>query len=81
MHFATLLVFRVIIRTKVRGSSVDIATDYWLDGTGIESYRTSYERTLTTHDYMDFLRRARWKIDSLPARQRLVGNYLSILDT
>jgi hypothetical protein len=43
-------------------------------------YRTTYERTLTKHDYLDFLRRARWKIVSQPATKRLVGNYLSILD-
>jgi hypothetical protein len=43
-------------------------------------YRTTNERTLNKHDYLDFLRRGRWKFHSLPARRRLVGNYLSILD-
>jgi hypothetical protein len=41
-------------------------------------FRTA--RELTQHDYHDFLRRARWKITSVPARKALVGNYLSILD-
>jgi hypothetical protein len=37
LHFATLFVFRMIIRTKGRDSSVGTATGYGLDGPGIES--------------------------------------------
>jgi hypothetical protein len=41
-------------------------------------FRTA--RELTSLDYHDFLRRARWKITSVPARKALVGNYLLTLD-
>jgi hypothetical protein len=40
-------------------------------------FRTADE--LSQHDYLDFLRRARWKLTSVPARKARVGNYLSIL--
>jgi hypothetical protein len=43
-------------------------------------HRTTYDRTLTTHDYIDFLRRAKWKLDAWHSRMRLVGNYLSVLE-
>jgi hypothetical protein len=41
-------------------------------------YRTT--DALTKHDYLDFLRRARWKLTSAPSLKALVGNYLTILD-
>jgi exonuclease III len=44
------------------------------------TYQTISDRTLTKQDYLDFLRRARWKTVSNPATKRRVGNYLSVLD-
>jgi hypothetical protein len=41
-------------------------------------YRTT--DALTKHDYLDFLRRARWKLTSAPSLKALVGNYLTLLD-
>jgi hypothetical protein len=35
---------------------------------------------LSEHDNIDFLRRARWKLNSTQARQRLVVNDLIIVD-
>jgi hypothetical protein len=33
----------------------------------------------TLQDYVDFLRRARWKAHRLPQRQKRFGNYLNVL--
>jgi hypothetical protein len=42
-------------------------------------YRTQVGHDLSFEDYMDFLRRAKWKTDSWPSGRRMVGNYLSIM--
>jgi hypothetical protein len=43
-------------------------------------YRTKQDRSLTMNDYLHFMRRAKWKFDNQPSRNRLVGTYLSILE-
>jgi hypothetical protein len=43
-------------------------------------FRTQNARTLTMNDYMDFLRRAKWKVYTRSSRMQLVGNYLSALE-
>jgi hypothetical protein len=53
------------------GSSVGIATDYGLYGPGIE--------TLSLRDYLDFLRRARWKEYQHTPRSHMMGRYLDVL--
>jgi hypothetical protein len=42
-------------------------------------YRLQRQRTLTLHDYLDFLRRAKWKTYQMPGRLKCVGNYLETL--
>jgi hypothetical protein len=42
-------------------------------------YRTKQDRSLTMNDYLDFVRRPKWKLDNLSNRTSLVGNYLRIL--
>ena len=37
------------------------------------------EHRLSLTDYIDFLRRARWKAYKMPRRMRIVGNYLETL--
>jgi hypothetical protein len=45
------------------------------------TYRNKQHRQiLTMEDYMDFLRRQKWKFYQRPKRMELVGNYLSILE-
>jgi hypothetical protein len=41
--------------------------------------RTQHDRTLTMVDYLEFMKRAKWKLDKMKSRNRLVGNYLSII--
>jgi hypothetical protein len=43
-------------------------------------YRNQVRKELTHIDFMDFLRRKRWKLDQHPKRRELVGNYLQIID-
>jgi hypothetical protein len=43
-------------------------------------YRSRRDHTLKMHDYLDFMRRAKWKIDNQSNRSRLAGNYLSVLE-
>jgi hypothetical protein len=43
-------------------------------------YRNQERKELTHIDFMDFLRRKRWKLDQHPKRRELVGNYLRIID-
>jgi hypothetical protein len=43
-------------------------------------YRIQAGRALSFDDYMDFLRRSKWKTDSWSSGRRMVGNYLSILE-
>jgi hypothetical protein len=43
-------------------------------------FRLQKERTLTTCDYFDFLKRSKWKIYQQHNRQSQVGNYLSVLE-
>jgi hypothetical protein len=42
-------------------------------------FRTKECRTLSAQDYMDFLRRARWKANQWPDKSNHVGNYLIVL--
>ena len=42
-------------------------------------YRMQRQRRLSLSDYIDFLRRARWKDYQKAARQQIVGNYLNII--
>jgi len=44
-------------------------------------FRNSRQRGLTLHDFLDFMRRSKWKLYQLPSRSRRVGNYLTLLDT
>jgi hypothetical protein len=44
-------------------------------------FRTKEHPTLSGQDYLDFLRRARWKADLRPGRQGQIGNYLRVLDS
>jgi hypothetical protein len=44
------------------------------------NYHMQGQRRKSLVDYIDFMRRAWWKADSRTARQKTVGNYLSILD-
>jgi hypothetical protein len=43
-------------------------------------YRTEKERSLNMNDYLEFMRLAKWKMNSRPSRNPLVGNYLSIIE-
>jgi hypothetical protein len=43
-------------------------------------YRSQQRCALTLQDYMDFLRRMKWKIYQQKSRTACVGNYLRILD-
>jgi hypothetical protein len=42
-------------------------------------FQTKESFTLSAQDYMDFLRRARWKAELRPGRQEQLGNYLLLL--
>jgi hypothetical protein len=44
-------------------------------------YRVQESRTPSAHEYLDFLRRARWKAYQDTGRVKNVGNYLAILET
>jgi hypothetical protein len=44
------------------------------------AFRMQKMRTLTFHDYTDFLRRCRWKLYQKRNRMEQVGNYLCTLD-
>jgi hypothetical protein len=83
----------LIMNISGPGSSVGIATDYGLDGPGIQSkavlwmlaqlteFRLQREKVLTIQDYFDFLKRAKWKLDQQHKRQLKVGNCLSVIET
>jgi hypothetical protein len=43
-------------------------------------FRLQKERTLTTCDYFDFLKRSKWKLYQQHNRQSQVGNYLSVIE-
>jgi hypothetical protein len=43
-------------------------------------YLPKQDCSLSMNDYLDFMRRAKRKMDSQPIRSRLVGKYLSIID-
>ena len=43
------------------------------------TFRLQTRRTLTHIEYYDFLPRARWKLDAMSNRGKLVGNYLRIV--
>jgi hypothetical protein len=43
-------------------------------------YMLSHGTHLSLQDYMDFLRRARWKLYQREARPRPTGHYLEVLD-
>ena len=43
-------------------------------------YRMQQQRNLTLHDFLDFLRRAKWKIYQQTGRLAWVGNYLEVLE-
>ena len=44
------------------------------------AFRSQQARNLTPHDYLDILRRAKWKLYQERNWKKLVGNYLSTLD-
>jgi hypothetical protein len=44
-------------------------------------YRTKQDPSLTMNDYLDFMRRSKWKLDTRANRTSLVGNYLQVLGT
>ena len=44
------------------------------------NYHMQGQRCKSLVDYIDFMRRARWKADSRTVQQKAVGNYLSILN-
>jgi hypothetical protein len=43
-------------------------------------FRTQQQRELTNNDFMDFMRRQKWKIYKQINRGQIVGNYLSIFE-
>jgi hypothetical protein len=43
-------------------------------------YRMNRDRLLSMHDFLDFMRRSKWKADNTPNKTPLTGNYLTILD-
>jgi hypothetical protein len=43
-------------------------------------YKTKEHPTLVMQDYIDFMRRSRWKIYQWDGRKRLYGNYLDVLE-
>ena len=49
---------------------------YPVDPSKLRTYRMQQQRTLTPHDYLDFIRRAKWKATGRTAR---VENYLAFL--
>jgi hypothetical protein len=69
---------RGTLRNCGPGSSVGIATGYGLDGTGIE-FRLQTQKRLSLRDYLDFLRRARWKECQHTPRRHMMGRYLDVL--
>ena len=50
----------------------------WMLATYVR-YCTQRHRELMLSDYYDFLRRSRWKMDTRTNRDKLVGNYLSVI--
>jgi len=44
-------------------------------------YRLSRHRSLLPQDFLDFLRRSRWKVHQLPGRRKLVADLLIAVDT
>jgi hypothetical protein len=47
----------------------------------IALYRGQQRREFTFNDYMDFLRRHKWKMYQQPKRREQIGNYLSVIAT
>ena len=45
------------------------------------TFRMCRTQKMSMQDYIDFLRRSRWKLNQHRNRQTLVANYLSVLDT
>jgi len=43
-------------------------------------YRSSRHKSLSSQDYLDILRRSRWKINQRSGRRKLVANFLSVVD-
>jgi len=43
------------------------------------AYRLQQRHTLNSHDYYDFLRRAKWKLQQATRWHEKVGNYLRVL--
>jgi hypothetical protein len=43
------------------------------------AYRLQTQRRLTLSDYMDFMKRARWKVYHRTTRRPTVGRYLDVL--
>jgi hypothetical protein len=54
-------------------------TILWIIAT-VVLYRGQRRRELTHIDFMDFLRRHKWKMYQHPKRGEQVGNYLSVFD-
>jgi hypothetical protein len=42
-------------------------------------FRSRHHTHPTMVDYADFMRRARWKTQHVPEKQRFLGNYLEVL--
>ena len=60
------------------GSSQRQASIVWIIAHLVE-YRMQRKKRLTLSDYIDFLRRAKWKAYQKSSRQHMVGNYLDII--
>ena len=44
-------------------------------------YRSSRHQSSSSQDYLDFLRRSRWKMNQQSSKPKLVANFLSVVDT
>ena len=44
-------------------------------------FRTQQRRDLTLHDFIDFMRRTKWKMYQAQKRNEHVGDYLTFIDT
>jgi len=47
----------------------------------ITTFRTQCQRDLTLQDFLEFLKRTRWKLYHTARRHAIVGDFLATLDT
>jgi hypothetical protein len=67
------------LEPKVAGSNQRHRAVLWFVA-HIALYSGQQRKELTHTDYMDFLRRHRWKLYQTSRRRELVGNYLNVID-